>query len=497
MKYPRLFGLLTIAAIAWSNQVDARDVDERKWILMESQYYSAFSTENKKTTREILEHLEALRMLLDNPDAKAVKARPPLRILIFAKDDDYHSLGFSENTAGVFIPGFRDDYIVMIDTKHNDGREIIVHEYIHFLTRTSLQFPFPLWWNEGYAEYFGGSRIMGNTLELGLAGSRQYTLRYSDWIPWQQVLGARHGELDRAEDGQLFYAQSWLLVHFLLNSGNADKMYSYVWPRYRELMNEGLDQTAAMEGALGISIDDLAVLLMNYGRRGAFPWSNFSTESLLSEFSVTSRRLEKSEVQAELGRLAMHRSKWDAAAEWFEKSVAADRNNVEALAGLAGTLSRIGDTEAHTADELFEEAYALDQNNPLLIAEWVGHKLRLADQPVVGMQELQYIEEAESIARQARENSEESVELDTVLASLLLKSPNDADEALTLLQSVNERSKHPYPRYLLALAYTNTGRYSDAIEVAEGLVMSLHGNSSLAKSARDLVRQLVNLLDAD
>lgn len=484
-------------AVTWSAEVGAREVDERKWILMESQYYTAFSTESKKVTREILEHLEALRMLLDNPDAKAVKSRPPLRILIFAKDNDYHSLGFSENSAGVFIPGFRDDYIVMIDTKHNDGREIVVHEYIHFLTRTSLQFPFPPWWNEGYAEYFGGSRIMGNTLELGLAGSRQYTLRYSDWIPWQQILGTRYGELDLAKDGQLFYAQSWLLVHFLLNSGNADKMYSYVWPRYRELMNEGLDQSAAIEGAFGISIDDLAVLLMNYGRRGAFPWSNFSTETLLSEFSVTSRRLERSEVQAELGRLAMHRSKWDAAAEWYEKSLAADRSNVEALAGLAGTLSRIGDTERYTADELFEEAYALDQNNPLLIAEWVDHKLRLADQPVVGMQELQYREEAESLARQARDNSDESVELDTVLAAILLKSPDDADEALTLLQSVNERSNHPYPRYLLAVAYTNTGQYHDAKDVAEGLLISLHGNSALAKSARDLIRFLAEASNAN
>lgn len=98
------------------------------------------------------------------------------------------------------------------------GQQVLLHEYAHHFMSQYFPTAYPGWYREGFAEYFMTAEFEEDRIEVG---------RYSDaraawladtgtWIPLERLLF--EPDRVRGDDVARFYAQSWLLVHYMFRS---------------------------------------------------------------------------------------------------------------------------------------------------------------------------------------------------------------------------------------------------------------------------------------
>jgi hypothetical protein len=152
-----------------------------------------------------------------------------------------------------------------------DGQDyILLHEYAHHLMLQHFPYGYPAWLVEGYAEYFMGTTIEDASIKVGFAPmGRSYELNSQLWLPWDTVLTKRVSDMPAGRTS-LFYAQSWLLTHYLLSDAQRSKQLQ----AYLTAVGQGQPSVAAMEGATATKIDSWDRRLRTYGG-GQMPYVQF------------------------------------------------------------------------------------------------------------------------------------------------------------------------------------------------------------------------------
>lgn len=112
---------------------------------------------------------------------------------------------------------------------HNmqEMRRALFHEYVHHLTQNYLGYNIPVWLNEGLAEYYATfEKIADGQYLIGQSIPDYYeSLEGRSWTPLVTLFDALHqypyvsGSLDAStmRSQSYFYAQSWLIIHYLQN----------------------------------------------------------------------------------------------------------------------------------------------------------------------------------------------------------------------------------------------------------------------------------------
>ncbi|NET37446.1 MAG: DUF1570 domain-containing protein, partial [Cyanothece sp. SIO1E1] len=141
-----------------------------------------------------------------------------LEILYFLKKSDYMRMTRMKGSAGVYIPEFRAGFFF------KDGGinfPTMIHEMTHQYNHKLLQCVSHGWFEEGSAEYFGAGYLSkgGKQMKLGLPDVNRMTkfgnmAKGAAGEPEPEPLRTFH--VREAELTGEFYAQSWALVHFLM-----------------------------------------------------------------------------------------------------------------------------------------------------------------------------------------------------------------------------------------------------------------------------------------
>jgi hypothetical protein len=86
---------------------------------------------------------------------------------------------------------------------------------------------YPAWYVEGFAEYFMTATFFPTRVDFGLFDAgRAYSLS-QQWLNWDRVIGRETAKL-RSADVLMFYAQSWLLTHYMFRApGMSEKLNAY------------------------------------------------------------------------------------------------------------------------------------------------------------------------------------------------------------------------------------------------------------------------------
>jgi hypothetical protein len=96
--------------------------------------------------------------------------------------------------------------------------ELLLHEYAHHFMLGAGSFAYPAWYVEGFAEYFATADFAPGEIRLGQAsGPRRTALESGTWLPMERLL-ARAPSLSGGQETAMFYAQSWLLTHYLFRT---------------------------------------------------------------------------------------------------------------------------------------------------------------------------------------------------------------------------------------------------------------------------------------
>lgn len=271
----RLRGMATLAAgaLAWLAVAPAM---AGGWILAESEHFTLHSSAQESVTREYLQQLEAFRWLsmkLLGADEKSVRAQARFDIYLLEGERALHALrpDLPDNAAGLYT--YCAEGAVAYATKASRlgpdgwdwGRLVLQHEYAHHLMFQYGTMAYPSWYVEGFAEYMGTAALENGTISLGGPHeARLPILATPPWLPFDEVLrwNSRQSGASSRFEVERFYAQAWLLTHYMLSDDKRAQQLAAYFSR----AGDGDDPVKAFEAATGIAVADLQRLLEHYRR---------------------------------------------------------------------------------------------------------------------------------------------------------------------------------------------------------------------------------------
>ena len=183
-----------------------------------SEHFEILAPRDPEATA-ILHELEFARAFFDqSAKLQSPHARSPL-IFVSATDAQFARMRGPGLAYGFYVPLPGRDAIVLqgLDAEF---RRAVIHEYTHLAVQYSGR-RYPRWLNEGIAEYYSTLRADGaRAAEYGHAlPERVARLRASPWFEISDLVTRgtqRRAATALSED--MFYSESWLLVHMLISS---------------------------------------------------------------------------------------------------------------------------------------------------------------------------------------------------------------------------------------------------------------------------------------
>lgn len=172
------------------------------------------------------------------------------------------------------------------------ARETIKHEYVHHFSYINGPTYYPIWYSEGIADYFSTF-----TYEDGIARVGQLASRRGDWLvnrplkPWARVFGSVREWLPPRsdEDVAMYYAQSWLAVHYFFNSRErAPQLRAYLGV----LRNGSNDPLTDFSNAFDTSAEVVGSEISAYLRSNRLPVQALDLSAHAITPTLTTRRLD-------------------------------------------------------------------------------------------------------------------------------------------------------------------------------------------------------------
>ena len=232
--------------------------------------------------RKVERFHEMLEMFLP-PETTEFEA-PKLWIYLAANNATMRQAwpGVSENVAGFYSRNDGRIYAV-VDLSNEGNDTTLFHEYAHHYMFQYHNKAYPGWFVEGFAEYFAPSDLRMGRIQYGLVrAGRLYALAPPNpWIPMEQLLSERP-DLSSAQQSSAYYAQAWLLTHYML--GDPTRRTQFI--RYLIAVQNGEDSLAAFQEQTGQTPEQLQRNLRAY-IGGTIPRFTLTQALPVAEVTVT------------------------------------------------------------------------------------------------------------------------------------------------------------------------------------------------------------------
>lgn len=234
----------------------------QRWIKVPAPDFTIYTNAGDNRGREVAARLEQVRKIFPVllPRARWTTVAP-LTVIAFRDPKDL--LAFSPihggkpvNVGGLYLKG-EDRNFILLDVNEDSAWQPIYHEYAHFMLEPNLPRT-PVWFDEGFADYFSTVRFEAGQFSLGLppAGYPE-TLAKAPAMSLQQVLeitpfSAEYKSL--AHGRGEFYARSWLFVHYLLTNKKLPQAMQY----FDLTLNQNVPTSQAVQQAFGMTLKELS-----------------------------------------------------------------------------------------------------------------------------------------------------------------------------------------------------------------------------------------------
>ncbi|WP_380875320.1 hypothetical protein ACFB49_04180 [Sphingomonas sp. DBB INV C78] len=161
------------------------------------------------------------------------------------------------------------------------GEDVLLHEYAHHFMMQYYPVAYPVWYVEGFAEFMMTANLTDSSIEVGRFNlNRAYWLTSKTWLPMERVLDGDLMGLS-ADQLPLFYAQSWLVVHWAFRTpGKQAALHRYLAARAK-----GEDGATAFQREMGMDYKAFARELRRYAG-GKLTYVRFTRPSEREAVSV-------------------------------------------------------------------------------------------------------------------------------------------------------------------------------------------------------------------
>ena len=343
-----------------------------EWHEASSRHFLVYSEGSAQSVREFATKLEkfdkAMRLRLGFQDEDL---GPGNRVTVFVVDNmaavQRLARARGSGIAG-FYSGRAGTSVAVVPRTSGSGRvtdldpaTILLHEYSHHLMLQNVAAAYPVWFREGFAEFYSTARFeKDGTIGFGAAANhRAWGLVGMSPLPIELLFDPTRRKLSQAEWESTIYGRGWLLTHYL----TFDRTRKGQLSAYLNAIQSGKKSLEAAQSAFG----DLKVLdreLKTYLNRRTIPYLPMKAE-LLTIQPVTLRTLRPGE--AAIMDLRMRSrvgvTKEDAArvARDMRKAAAAWPDDPTVQAALAEAEFDAGDLSA--AEAAAARAIAADPKN--------------------------------------------------------------------------------------------------------------------------------------
>lgn len=315
---------------------------EKAWLQVRSEHFAVITDVGEKRGLEIAQRCEQMGAAFSVLMNRATTP-DPAPLVIFAVSgqkqvDDLLNGGHGKSRhAGVFLSG-SDENFILLDASE-DPWPIAFHEYAHELLNANAVSNVQTWFEEGFAEYFSTFESSSTRFELGRVPLRElrFLRRNGKLMRLADLISVNQNSQIYNQNGpaqELFYAESWLLVHYLFDHqlvGRAEPFFA--------LMAGGRPLNEALQTSFGMSMQKLESELLNYARGESFRYFSLPMPRKLSNALAANRLSEvtiaalKAEVRWH-GKLDHSEDEAEQSASEYKSLLAREPGNANALRGL-------------------------------------------------------------------------------------------------------------------------------------------------------------------
>jgi len=284
LRIPLLFPVLLLCVPLFA----APAAEPSSWLEIHSTHFTVITDAGEKKGKEVALRFEQMRAVFGVLLMKErLNQSVPLTIVAFKNDKNYYQSaplrqGQPIGVPGFLVPGDDQDFIVL-NLFEEESWRAVTHEFAHLLL--NYNYPaVPGWFDEGLAEYFSSIRLDDKKYEIGSDPELQplYTedllrnqkeahnvpksltelLGGQVWLALPDLLTMKHDTSTYTEGTHhtLFYAQSWITVHYLLHEKKLPETGTY----FDLVENQHVPVEDAVQKAYGMSVAQFDQAVKSY-----------------------------------------------------------------------------------------------------------------------------------------------------------------------------------------------------------------------------------------
>jgi tetratricopeptide (TPR) repeat protein len=359
----------------------AADVLGMRWLETRTPHFQVIGNGTTQEVARLAGRLEQFHQAYAFLAGARAVATPPVVVMAFP---DHYSLtpflplyeGQPANLSGFFRRGWDANVIALqITGAGRDSLETIYHEYTHLLFRRHGRV-WPLWLMEGMADFYSTFEVAGDQgIRIGKPIDRYLDLlRRQPLMPLEQLFAVEpdSAEYNEGDRQRTFYAQSWLLTHYLvLGSGNHKSRFGQL----TSLLWLGQSPAQAFTNAFRVPLSTMHKELQAYLALGAYQSLPLAVQgNLRAPRAFATRVLKREEVCYRLGDLLMRVGRTPDARAWFTRAREEAPSSPAGFEGLGLLASR--NRQSDLAIDYLTQAFARKSSNYLAHYVYASEKFQ-------------------------------------------------------------------------------------------------------------------------
>jgi len=267
------------------------------WLELHSAHFIVITDAGEKRGREVALRFEQMRAVFASLLGKDRLNQPvPLTVLAFRNDESYYKAaplrqGQPIDVPGFFLPGEDQDFI-LLNLQEDEPWRAVAHDFAHLLLNYNYP-PAQPWFDEGLAEYFASVRVDNAQVEIGgdpeagafaapaAAGLGDALpplvelLNTQTWLALPDLFSTKQeASATEASHRTLFYAESWMVMHYLLHENRLSETGAY----FDLVLNQHMPVEYAIEKAYGTPSAQLQQAVLDYFHAKAPTITAFSSQ---------------------------------------------------------------------------------------------------------------------------------------------------------------------------------------------------------------------------
>lgn len=348
---------------------------DQPWVEVSSPHFTVITDGGEKRGREVIMRFEQMRTAFGLIFRKVNVNAAPLEIVAFRNTRGLRNVaplyeGKPIAISGLFLGGGRseknnaeDRQFIALDLSAEDNWTVVFHEYAHMLINSNFP-PTSPWFDEGFAEYCSSLKMDKKEIDLGLVRpDLPVVLSENRWLKIVDLFSVTHDSkiYNRDDRRSVFYAQSWLTVHYIMANQLIHELSAY----NRLVHDQHVPVPDAIRQAFHMEPEQLEKAVSNYYNGGRITYFKTAAPPGSDDIAINTRVLNQLELKTVTADLDFHTRDYEnRGIAAFKEILAVQPDNAVANRSLGYVA--LDDDDWDKAGEYFKRASAQASKDPQL-----------------------------------------------------------------------------------------------------------------------------------